>query len=271
MTTLATKPLDVRLMNMSAGVLMAFFVALSLVAAARWMARWSGFDIQRITVTGDTRHSNSLTLRANVAPRIVGTFFSVDLARARAAFEAVPWVRHAVVKREFPNRLQVVLQEHKPVALWGSEGDARLIDNFGEVFEANVGEVEQDNLPTLSGPDEQAGDVLAMYRALGPMFAELELPIDQLALSGRGSWSVRLETGASVELGRGTVDEVRARARRLLKTLTQVVTRYGRLPSAMESADLRHQNGYAIRLWGVSTAASASSAPMPALASARLR
>ena len=264
MTTLVAKPLDVRLMNMSAGVLLVFFAALSVIAATRWMARWSGFDIQRITVTGDTRHSNSMTLRANVAPRIAGTFFSVDLARARAAFEAVPWVRHAVVKREFPNRLQVVLQEHKPIALWGTEGDARLLDNFGEVFEANVGEVEQDNLPTLSGPDGQSGDVLAMYQALSPMFAELQLPIDQLVLSGRGSWTVRLETGAAIELGRGNVDEVCARTRRLLKTLTQIVTRYGRLPSAMESADLRHQNGYAIRLRGVSTAQATASAPVPA-------
>jgi cell division protein FtsQ len=38
-----------------------------------------------------------------------------------------------------------------------------------------------------------------------------------------------------------------------LKTLTQVVSRYGRAPSSIESADLRHENGYAIRLRGVST------------------
>jgi cell division protein FtsQ len=38
-----------------------------------------------------------------------------------------------------------------------------------------------------------------------------------------------------------------------LKTLTQVVSRYGRDPNAIESADLRHENGYAIRLRGVST------------------
>jgi cell division protein FtsQ len=32
-----------------------------------------------------------------------------------------------------------------------------------------------------------------------------------------------------------------------------VVSRYGRAPKAIESADLRHENGYAIRLRGVST------------------
>ena len=254
MNTLAAKPLDVRLMNMSALVLLLVFAVGAALAGVRWMARWSAFDIQRITVTGDTHHSNPATLRANVAPRIAGTFFSVDLARVRAAFETVPWVRHAVVMREFPNRLHVVLQEHQPVALWGRDGETRLINSFGEVFEANVGEVEQDNLPTLSGPDGQSGAVLAMYRMLSPLFNELELPIEQLDLSGRGSWSARLESGATIDLGRGSADEVWGRARRLLKTLTQVVTRYGRQVNAMESADLRHQNGYAIRLRGVSTA-----------------
>ena len=37
--------------------------------------------------------------------------------------------------------------------------------------------------------------------------------------------------------------------------MTQVTSRYGRTVTALESADLRHQEGYAIRLRGVSTVA----------------
>jgi cell division protein FtsQ len=87
-----------------------------------------------------------------VAPRLAGNFFTVDLGATRAVFESVPWVRRALVQREFPNRLKVVLQEHKPVAFWGAEGDARLVNNFGEVFEANQGDVEAEDLPVLNGP-----------------------------------------------------------------------------------------------------------------------
>ena len=93
-----------------------------------------------------------------------------------------------------------------------------------------------------------------MYRALDPLFDQLELPLDQLDLSGGGSWRVRLDTGAAVELGRGSVDEIVARTRRFLSTLTQVASRYGRHVQSLESADLRHESGYAIRLRGVSTA-----------------
>ncbi|MES2947402.1 MAG: cell division protein FtsQ/DivIB [Pseudomonadota bacterium] len=255
MNPTVTTPLDVKLMNMTAAALFLAFVVLAGLVTARWVARLSVFDIKGIVVAGDVSHNSAVTLRANVAPRLSGTFFSVDLPRVRAAFEAVPWVRHATVRREFPNRLQVVLQEHQAVAYWGSEGESRLINNFGEVFEANVGEVEQDMLPRLSGPQGQGVEVLAMYSALSPLFEQMEMPVDELELSVGGSWRVLLESGASIELGRGSVADLSERVRRFLKTLTQVTSRYARQASAVESADLRHDNGYAIRLRGVSTVA----------------
>ena len=250
----AAAPMDIRLMNLAALVLGLVFVAMGGVTLARWISRLSVFDIHAITVLGDSRHNNSVTLRANVAPRIAGTFFTADLSRVRNAFEAAPWVRHAVVHRDFPNRLRVTLQEHVPVALWSGEGgEQRLVNSYGEVFEANVAEVDQDNLPTLSGPEGQSAETLQMYRALQSLFEPMDMPIEQLVLSGRGSWSAHLSGGATVELGRGSVDEVRQRAQRFVRTLTQVVTRYGRQANAIESADLRHDNGYAIRLNGVTT------------------
>jgi cell division protein FtsQ len=246
-------PLDVKLMNLTATVLFAVALVLVGMAAARWAAQLSIFDIKGIVVSGDITHNNAVTLRANVAPRMAGTFFSVDLPRVRAAFEAVPWVRQATVRREFPNHLNVVLQEHHAVAYWGSDSEQSLINNFGEVFEANVGEVDQDTLPRLNGPQGQSAEVLAMYRATAPLFAQMDMPVEQLELSTGGSWRVQLDSGADIELGRGGIADVTARVRRFLQTLTQVTSRYGRRADAVETADLRHDNGYAIRLHGVST------------------
>jgi cell division protein FtsQ len=255
MSSAVATPLDVKLMNTTAAVLFLAFAGLAMVAAARWVSRLPAFDLQGISVSGDMNHNNPLTLRANVAPSLSGTFFTVDLARVRSAFESVPWVRRAVVRREFPNRLHVNLQEHQAVAYWGAESESRLINHHGEVFEANVGEVEQEGLPRLNGPEGQSAEVLAMYRTLEPQFATMEMPLEQLELTGRGSWRARLDTGASLELGRGTVAEVDTRVQRFLKTLTQVTSRYARPLQAVESADLRHENGYAIKLRGVSTLA----------------
>jgi cell division protein FtsQ len=195
-------------------------------------------------------HNNAVTLRANVAPRLAGNFLTVDLEATRAAFEAVPWVRRAVVQREFPNRLKVVLLEHKAVAYWGAEGDARLVNNHGEVFEANPGDVESEELPLLNGPKGQAPQVLQAYLDISPLFEEMDAVLEQLALSDQGSWRAQLDTGAVIELGHGSLAEVQARTRRFVDTVTQVASRIGR---DVESADLRYGSGYALKLRGVTT------------------
>ena len=248
-------PVDIRLMQHTAQVLWLVLAALVLAGAAIFVSRHAVFAIRGIAVSGDVSHNNALTLRANVAPHLRGTFFTLDLGRARAAFEAVPWVRQAVVQREFPNRLRVQLQEHRAVAYWGPEGESRLVNSFGEVFEANVGEVEQDGLPRLQGPDGQSAQIWEAFQGLRPLFEPMDLALEQLELSGRGSWRARLDSGAVIELGAGSLPEVQARTQVFLKTLTQVSARYGRKPEALETADLRHQDGYALRMRGVTTLA----------------
>ena len=245
-------PFDVKLMNVTATLVYALFALVLLAAGAWWVLRQPFFPIAGIKVDGEVTHNNAVTLRANVTPHLAGNFFTVDLAKARAAFETVPWVRKAVVRREFPNKLRATLTEHVPVAHWGNEADSRLINGFGEVFDANVAEVD-DQLPRLDGPLEQAGQVLGMYRVLQPLFAPHELVIDELKLSRRGSWSVVLDSGAVLELGRGRAEEVAARTQRFLTTVTPVARQYGRTLGSVEGADLRHNEGYALRLRGVTT------------------
>jgi cell division protein FtsQ len=246
-------PMDVKLMNVTASVLFAACALLLAAALGWWALRHPLFAIGGIVVEGDVAHSSVATLRANVAPRLAGNFFTVDLAKAREAFEAVPWVRQAVVRRQFPNKLRVQLQEHEAQAFWGAESESRLVNGFGEVFEANPGDVEPDEVPRLVGPEGSAAHVLAMYRGLQPLLEKLELGIEQVVLTGRGGWTLHLDSGATVELGRGSSDEVLARGRRFAQTLTQVTSKYGRRPEALVTADLRHADGYALKLRGVAT------------------
>ena len=121
------------------------------------------------------------------------------------------------------------------------------------MFEANAGDVEPEEIPHLVGPEGTAPKVLAMYRGLSPWLEKLDLVIEQVVLSGRGGWTLHLDSGAIVELGRGSNEEVLARSERFARTLTQVTSKYGRRPEALVTADLRHTNGYAVKLRGVAT------------------
>jgi cell division protein FtsQ len=253
-------PADIRLMNATAGVLATLGVLALVATGVLWFVRQPMFALHGIRLEGDLSHNSALTIRANAAPRLAGNFFTMDLAATRRAFESVPWVRQAIVRRVWPNKLAVRLEEHRPVALWSmDDGADRLVNSFGEVFEANLGDVEDDALPTLHGPQGSSAHVLAMWSRLNAVVAALDnARIDSLDLSGRGSWRAELDNGAEIEFGRGSDDEVIERARTFVATVPQVTQRYQR---PLEYADLRHNEGYAVRLKGVATAVDAGNKP----------
>jgi cell division protein FtsQ len=248
--TITPLPLDVRVMNLASALLMVLGLVGLVWGAIALAARHSMFDIGGVSVLGDTAHNNAVTLRANTLPKLQGNFFTADLAQVRAAFESAPWVRKALVQREFPNRLRVHLQEHQVAAFWGADGESRLVNTYGEVFDASGGEVEGDAWPRLLGPDAQSAVVLSAYQTLLPLFARVGLGLEQLELSERGGWRARLDGDAKVEMGRGEVLELGQRVQRMVGTLEQVFKQYGR---SVESIDLRYGQGYALKLRGVST------------------
>jgi cell division protein FtsQ len=255
-------PVDVRIMHAATGLLVLAMVGLVLVAGARWLAAKSIFELRAIRVAGDVSRNNAATLRANAVPRLAGNFLTMDLQRARSAFEAVPWVRHASVRRVWPMRVEVTLEEHKPAAYWETKADGadsnsdasvdrQLVNSFGEVFQANLGDVEDEDLPTLAGPEGSAQQMLRMYQLLEEAVRPLDETVDRLDLSGRGSWRATLDKGEVIEIGRGDEAEVLARVRRFVSSISQVVSTSGGAP--LVSADLRHADGYAVRLQGVKT------------------
>lgn len=247
-------PIDVRLMNISATILAIGVLVTVAIGVARWAVRHPVFSIARITVQGDTSHNNAVTLRANVASRLQGNFFTLDLGQVRATFEAVPWVRKAVVQREFPNQLRVQLQEHRSAGMWGVDSESRLVNTFGEIFEANAGDAESAEMPRLIGPEGQGATLLDTYKVLNALFIPLDANIEELELTGRGGWRMQLDGGAVIEMGYGTQQQLVLRIKRFIDTYTQVLSAYQRAGlERVESVDLRHNEGYAIRLRGVTT------------------
>ena len=76
MTETLSAPLDVRLMNATASALFVAVATVGLAAVLWWGLRHPLFSIAAINVQGDLTHNNTVTLRANVAPRLSGNFFT---------------------------------------------------------------------------------------------------------------------------------------------------------------------------------------------------
>ncbi len=248
-------PADVRAMNGVASLLALVGAAALLACFLLWVVRQPAFGIRTVSVDGDVARNSAATLRAHVRAGLTGNFFTLDLAAAQHAVEEAPWVRRAVISRLWPNRLAVRLEEHRAAALWGNDDDL-LVNSHGEVFAANLGDVEDENLPTLQGPDGTAPQMLALLRRLEPVLAAVQMRIATLALSGRGTWAFQLAGGANVELGRGSEAELVQRTDQFARSVGGVLARYER---PLLYADLRHHQGYAVRLKGISTVNDAAS------------
>ena len=277
-------PVDVRATDAAADLLWAVLSVVLVAGAVLWLVRWPGFALRAVQLQGELARTHLPTLRAQVAPRLAaGTFFNVDLLQVRAAFESVPWVRSAVVRRVWPSGLVVRLEEHRPAALWqGSDTKAsndRIVNDLGEVFEASAGDIEDPAgaaalpgspaagagtgpagaaaLPTLAGPAGSAAAMLALYRRLVPVLAQVDQQIETLELSDRGSWRAETRSGAVIELGRGAEEQIVARTTQFVRTVAEATDKW-RAP--LEVADLRHSDGYAVRLRGITVSSAASAA-----------
>lgn len=248
---------DVKMLNATTNALLAL-VALALLASGLWwLAQRPMFTLRTIRVEGvaeePLRRVNPLTIRASAVPRIKGNFFTADLDAVRAAFESVPWVRKAMVRREWPNKLIVTLEEHRALGTWGDDG--RLLSVKGDVFTANLAEAEDDgDLLEFDGPAGSEKEVVARFDQFRNWFAPIKLEPESVALSNRYAWTVKLDNGLTVELGRADSDAtLKERIARLVSVYPQLVDRLQ--GKKIENVDMRYPNGLALKADGLVLAA----------------
>lgn len=243
---------DIKMLNAAASFLFGL-VALALLSAGLWwVAQRPMFTLKAIRIEGvaqaPLQHVGASTVRSTALPRIRGNFFTADLSTVRAAFESVPWVRRAAVRREWPDKLIVTIEEHEPLGTWGDDG--RLVSVKGDLFTANMAEAEEHGaLSEFGGPEGSEKEVVARFQDLRRWFAPIQLAPNALRLSKRYAWTVRLNNGMTVELGREqNPATLKARVDRLVGIYPQLIAR---LQDGIETIDMRYPNGLALKAAGI--------------------
>jgi len=214
---------------------------------------WSGWrelaaqPIAHVAFSGDATKIAPADLTAFAASLRRMPAGSVSLAAVRDSARRIPWVRDASVRRRFPDGLDVRFETYDALARWGK---AALVSTHGEVFAAPF----EGKLPRFAGPDGSAAQMAEEYAAIARIVAPLANPVAELHLSARGAWQVILESGLTLELGRG---DIHPRLERFVAAWPGLAARGVKT----DHADLRYANGFALRRVSETSAPSAPATP----------
>jgi len=234
---------DARQLNALALTLATLSVLGLVAAAVAFVVRLPAFAFTEVVVTGPLARANAAQLEAVIRDDLAGTFFTMDLARARAALARVPWVRDVALRRQWPARLEVTVDEHDPLARFN---ESQLVSTRGEVFAAP----SRDLLPKFEGPEPRAAEMAERYRTFGDTLRPLGLRLTDVRVSARGGWRLRAEgaDGALVlELGR---DDPEGRLARFVSVHGRTLGALARAGTKVDAVDLRYRNGFAARVPG---------------------
>ena len=226
------------LLNAAANAFYAVAALLALYMAATRVTALPAFALREVRVGGAPAHVTHAQVEAIVRRELRGNFFTLNLAAARAAFETLPWVRRVNVRRQWPDRLEVALEEHVPLARWA---DSELVNTHGEVFEA----AHDGKLPVFAGPPGSAREITIQYEYFRRSLAAIGQTPVQVQFSPRRAWRLKLESGLTLELGR---EQIEARLARFVAVYGRTLGRLGR---RLDYVDLRYANGFAARIPGL--------------------
>lgn len=191
--------------------------------------------ISSVKIEGEFKYLDKEQLRKQAIPVVDGGFFSVDLVAVRDALIKLPWVEDASVRRQWPDQLLVRVMEKQPVVFWGEDA---VLSSKGDLF--SPGQVLNEHLPRMNGPE---GLHATMFKELARMQAwllETGLYIREMNLDARRSWTLIMENGIELRLGRNDMYERLQRFASVYRNNFQSETR------KIEHIDMRYTNGFAV-------------------------
>jgi cell division protein FtsQ len=231
-----------QLMTAVSDLLLVAAAAALLVAGVVWSTRLPLFPLREVAVTHALQEVRRSEVERSLSGLLRGNFFSVNLEALRQSLETLPWVRHAEVRRRWPARVEISIEEHQPAARWG-EGSAQLVNTHGEVFAAPLS--YEMHLPLLTGPTGTSAELLGRYAEFVQLLKPIGRRPEQVILSPRLAWLLKLEDGMQVELGREQAKApIGERLQRFVEHYTSVSDTRRQRPLAV---DMRYPNGFALR------------------------
>lgn len=220
------------------------------VAGFKWLWDSPYFPIKKVHFYGQLHEIDQQKL-AEVAQRSInGNFFKADMNRLKQTMAQNAWVETVRVQRLWPDTVNVFVVERQAQAKWDGGG---LVDAKGFVFQGKTAKV----LPEFGGPKYMMPKLITFQAAITPLLKQQQLQLKQLNISERGAWTMVLNNGVVLKLGRR---DLQARVERFLSYWQRDLLPLG---GDLEYVDLRYHDGFAIKQHKKPTVLPSNQSPNP--------
>lgn len=212
-------------------------------AGLRWASYHSYFHIATVDVVNvhpgePLRYVDKQKLFDTVKPYLSGSSFYVDLDAAQETARRFTWVSDVKIERTSYNTITLTVKEHEPVARWVRQGHtAGLVDADGQIFQADF----DAPLPEFDGAAEDQPQMVTQYRSFSNELKPLRLQILRLQYTPRSSWSMMLNNGIELRLGK---QEVNTRMNRFVNAWQHSLREKA---LQLDYVDMRYPDGFATR------------------------
>lgn len=197
-------------------------------ALVQYVTSNAGFAIETIDVAGN-RETSEIDILDRLQLDGSTSLLGFDAEAARERIAELPWVRSVAVRKIYPDRVEVMLKERQPFAIWQSGSQLSLIERSGDVIVPFSNE-KYATLPLVTGFG-------AATKAAGFIVSVAKYP--QLAGRVKGyirvadrRWNMQLENGVTIKLPERGVEGA-------ISELITLDRNHGLLSRDIESVDMR--------------------------------
>ena len=193
--------------------------------------------VRHVSISGDFKYLSPISLQQRVSEVVTGGFFSVNVETIQKVLMEEPWAKEVSVNRTWPDRITVKIREQTVIARWGDSG---LLSPDAQLFYPDPATFP-DNQPIVFGPDSSVRQVMEYLLQIQNVLPK-EITVNELILSERRSWDLKLNNGVVIRLGK---ENVVSRVEKFFHYYSQKnISNFEQI----EYVDMRYTNGFVIRL-----------------------
>ena len=162
------------------------------------LAQNERFAVRSIELKNEPQYVTHSEILEVVKTHLNKGFFRLDVEAIQKSILTLPWVSEVKVKRVWPDKVAIEIQEHVALACWNDKG---ILTTEGYIFYPNPNTISE-KLPKFSGEGNRAKEMLQQYFSALEQLTPIGLMVKSMALSPTGTWQMVLDNEIGIILGK---------------------------------------------------------------------